>query len=171
MCMAKKKQPINRLGKFFSTDDFELELSMGQEWLHGDMNFSLVLFRIDRGKSIDDTYGEFGKDEVKFFPPMEFKGYVQIGAPEGKTYSNGLNQVIEPGNMTVSFYIKDLEEKGVDIVYGDIIGYYETEDRVRYYEVANDGRVTSDNKHTYGGVKPFYRTVLCTPVSEDYFNG
>ena len=60
---------------------------------------------------------------------------------------------------------------GVDIQYGDYIGYPETETRTRYYSVADDGRVISDNKHTYGGYKPFYRTLVCTPVNENEFRG
>ena len=42
--------PITRLGKFFGDRDFELELEMGQEWLIGDMNFTCVLYKIDRNK-------------------------------------------------------------------------------------------------------------------------
>ncbi len=47
----------------------------------------------------------------------------------------------------------------------------ESEDRVRYYAVSDDGYVKSDNKHTYGGYKPFYRTVIATYVSENEFRG
>ena len=121
---------------------------MGEEWLHGDINFDLVLFRVDRSKTVDDVYGESGKGEIKFLPPTEFKGMVLIGAPDNKTYSNGLGRFLEPGNMTISVYKHHLEEKGIDITYGDYIGFYESETRVRYYEVANDGKVVSDNKHS-----------------------
>ena len=78
---------------------------------------------------------------------------------------------MEPGNLTVSVYQDTLDRLGTDIDYGDYIGYYETEDRVRYYSVVNDGRVVSDNKHTYGGFKPYYRTIIASPVSEDEFRG
>jgi hypothetical protein len=64
-----------------------------------------------------------------------------------------------------------LDELGIDIAMGDYIGYYETETRVRYYSVSDDGRVVSDNKHTYAGYKPFYRTIIATPVSENEFRG
>jgi hypothetical protein len=37
--------------------------------------------------------------------------------------------------------------------------------------VNNDGRVVSDNKHTYAGYKPFYRTILASPVSNNEFKG
>jgi hypothetical protein len=56
-------------------------------------------------------------------------------------------------------------------MFGDYLGYYLTEDKVRYFSVADDGRVTSDNKHTYGGYKPFYRTIIATPVTVNEFDG
>jgi len=32
---------------------------MGEEWLYGDMNFTLVLYRVDKSKTNqDDVYGE-----------------------------------------------------------------------------------------------------------------
>ena len=42
---------------------------------------------------------------------------------------------------------------------------------MRYYTVTNDGRVVSDNAHTIGGYKPFYRTIICSYVSPNEFNG
>ena len=60
---------------------------------------------------------------------------------------------------------------GVDINYGDYIGYFETENRMRYYTVNNDGRVVSDNKHNYAGTRPFYRTIFASPVVDNEFRG
>ena len=37
----EKKVPITRLGKFFGGEDYDLDISMGREWLDGDMNFTL----------------------------------------------------------------------------------------------------------------------------------
>jgi len=73
--------------------------------------------------------------------------------------------------MRFSVYQAYLEELGVEIAYGDYLGYYESEDKVRYYTVADDGRVVSDNKHTYGGYKGFYYSYTATPVSINEFNG
>jgi len=76
------KVPITRIGKFFGDEDFKLEQDFGTEWLHGDMNFTLVLYRVDRYKTkTDDVYGETVSDGIKFLPPVEFKGFVQIMAP------------------------------------------------------------------------------------------
>jgi hypothetical protein len=164
--------PITRLGKFFDQNDYDLDINMGSEWLHGDMNFTLVLYRIDKMKTkTDDVYGETLKDGIKFLPPVEFKGLVQISEPENKNYGNSRINQTEPGNMKVSVYQRQLDELGVDVSFGDYIGYYETEDRIRFYTVTDDGRVVSDNKHTYAGYKPFYRTIIASAVVDDEFRG
>ena len=92
-------------------------------------------------------------------------------APENKNVGTSKIEQFEPGNIRVSVYQSHLDELGIDIDYGDYIGYYETESRVRYYTVNNDGRVVSDNKHTYGGYKPFYKTIMASPVGPNEFNG
>jgi len=168
----EKLVPITRLGKFFGGEDFDLDIGMGQEWLEGDMNFTIVLYRIDRYKTKkDDVYGEVLEDGIQFMAPVELKGLVQVMAPANKFYGNSKVEIQEPGNMKFSIYQKQLEDLNVEIFMGDYIGYYETEDRVRYYSVSDDGYVRSDNKHTYGGYKPFYRTITATWVSENEFRG
>lgn len=170
--MSNRKIPITRLEKFFGSEDFALEQSMGREWLEGDMNFTLVLYRVDRQKTkTDDVYGETEEDGIKFLPPVEFRGYVTIEQSENQDYANSRMSQMEPGNLKVSVYQKTLDELNIDISYGDYIGYYETEKRVRYYSVVNDGRVVSDNKHTYGGFKPFYRSIVAAPVNDGEFKG
>jgi hypothetical protein len=157
--MQNNLVPITRLGKFFGGEDYSLEIDMGQEWLEGDMNFTIVLYRIDRYKTkTDDVYGEV-------------KGLVQVMAPTSKFIGNSKVEQKEPGNMKFSIYQKQLNDLDVEIFLGDYIGYYESEDRVRYYVVSDDGYVKSDNKHTYGGYKPFYRTIIATYVSENEFKG
>jgi hypothetical protein len=168
----KNKLPITRISKFFSETDFDLNQQIGQEYLHGDLNMKLVLFRVDKQKTdTDEVYAEVGKDQIKFLPPVEFNGLVKIEEPKNTTYKGGLGRYLEPGNMTISVYIRHLEELKIDIRYGDYIGYPESEDRIRYYTVTNDGKVTSDNKHNMFGFKPYYRTILCSPAQESEFRG
>jgi hypothetical protein len=170
--MSENKVPITRLGKFFGDEDFNLDVGIGQEWLYGDMNFTLVLYRVDKVKTkTDDVYGEALMDGIKFLPPVEFKGYVQIVQPENKNIGNSKINQIEPGNLKVGVYQNQLEELGIDINVGDYIGYYESETRVRYYTVVNDGRVISDNKHTYAGTRPFYRSIIASAVVNNEFRG
>ena len=170
--MSNRKIPITRLEKFFGSEDFDLEQNMGREWLEGDMNFTLVLYRVDRQKTkTDNVYGETEEDGIKYLPPVEFRGYVTIESPDNIDYANSKLSQMEPGNLKVGVYQKTLDELEVDVEYGDYIGYYETENRVRYYSVVNDGRVVSDNKHTYGGFKPFYRSIIAAPVNDGEFRG
>ena len=59
------KLPITRLSKFFGQDDFDLNVQLGEEYLHGDLNMKLVLYRVDSSKTdIDSVYAEVGKDIV-----------------------------------------------------------------------------------------------------------
>ena len=164
--------PINRINKFFSEEDFQLNLSFGMEYLHNDVNMKLVLFRVDTNKTdVDDVYAEVGKDKIQFLPPVEFNGLVNIEEPKNNSYKDGMIRYNEPGNMTVYVYIKHLEELNIDIKYGDFIGYLENENKLRYYTVVNDGKVTSDNKHNMFGYKPHYRTITCTIAQETEFRG
>ncbi len=168
----ENKLPITRMSKFFSNEDFDLQIQMGQEYLHGDLNMKLVIYRVDRAKTEkDDVYAEVGKDEIKYFPPIEVNALVKIEEPKNSSYKSGMLRYLEPGNMVFQVYLKHLDELGVDIRYGDYVGYPESEGRLRYYTVTNDGKVTSDNKHNYFGYKPYYRTITCTPVQESEFRG
>lgn len=147
-------------------------MRVGQEYLHGDINMKVVLYRVDREKTeTDDVYAEVGKDQVKFFPPVELNGIVRIEEPKNATYKNGIDRYLEPGNMIFSVYINHLEELKVDIRYGDYLGYSESEEKIRFYMVTNDGKVVSDNKHSHFGFKPSYRTITCAFVQDNEFRG
>ena len=168
----QKLVPITRLGMFFGGEDFNLDIDMGRQWLEGDMNFKVILYRVDRYRTkVDDVYGEVLEDGIQFLAPIELNGLVQVMAPQNKFLGNSKVEQLEPGNMKFSIYQKTLDDLGVNIYMGDYFGYYETEDRVRYYVVSDDGLVVSDNKHSYGGYKSFYRTIMATYVSQDEFNG
>lgn len=167
-----KKVPITRINKFFSGDDFDFNVSVGQEYLHGDLNMKLVLYRVDHENTdTDAVYAEVGKDQIKFFPPIEFNALVNIEGPKNSSYKSGVVRYLEPGNLTLSVYIKHLQDLKIDVKYGDFIGYPETEEKIRYYTVSNDGKVTSDNKHNMFGFKPYYRTITCVAAQEVEFRG
>jgi len=168
----ENKLPITRLNKFFSEDDFNLHIQMGEEYLHGDLNMKLVLYRVDRTTTeTDSVYAETNKDNIKFLPPVEFHALIHVVGPEMKSYKTGLLRFLEPGNLLISVYIKQLNDLGIDIKFGDYIGYPDSESRMRYYTVSNDGKVTADNKHHHFGYKPSYRSIICVPTQENEFRG
>jgi hypothetical protein len=95
-----------------------------------------------------------------------------LAAPTNKNYnSEGSLRYLESGNITLGVYQDTLNELEVDINYGDYIGYNENEHEIKYYTVTNNGKLFSDNAHTIGGYKGFYRTITCTPTDLDEFNG
>jgi hypothetical protein len=172
--MSNKRIPINRVNKFFSEEDFELEISFGREAIEGDGNFVVVLYRVDRDMtSSDDIYGEARKDEIRFYAPVELRVIPILSEPENKAYnsSSGSLRYLQDGQLTFGIYDAQLNDLDVTLNYGDYIAYAVTEQEIRYYTVVNDGVKNYDNKHTIMGYKGAFRTVTCAPTDENEFRG
>ena len=169
----KKITPITRINKFFSEEDFGLEISMGREALEGDGNFTVILYRVDRENSAaDNLYGEAPKDGIKYFSPVELKVVPILDEAENKAYNgNGSLRYLQDGPFTFGIYDSQLSELDVQISYGDYIGYPVTETEIRYFSVVNDGVKNYDNKHTIMGYKGAFRTIKCAPIDNNEFRG
>jgi hypothetical protein len=169
----KKITPITRINKFFSEEDFNLEISMGREAIEGDGNFTLILYRVNREMTEhDDLYGEASKDGIRYFPPIELKVVPIMDAPENKSYNkDGGLRYTQDGQLTFGIYDAQLSEMDTEISYGDYIGYPVTETEIRYFSVVNDGIKNYDNKHTIMGYKGAFRTVVCASVDANEFRG
>lgn len=167
----KKITPITRINKFFSEEDFNLEISMGREAIEGDGNFTVILYIVDREMTESDIlYGEASKDGIRFFPPIELKVIPLFEAPENKTYNNnGGLRYIQDGHLSFGIYDAQLKELNASLSYGDYIGYPVSETEIRYFSVVNDGVKNYDNKHTIMGYRSAYRTVKCAPVDSSEF--
>lgn len=169
-----RRIPITRINKFFSEEDFNLEISFSREAVESDGNFTIILYRVDRvNTSSDDVYTEAGMDEIKYLPPVELKVMPVINEPENKAYNSGAGSLryIADGQFSFGIYDAQLTEMGVDISYGDYIGYPVTETEVRYFSVVNDGRKNYDNEHTIMGYKGAYRTIVSANVDDNEFRG
>ena len=155
---SNKKVPIERLNKFFSQDDFDLEVGFGREWLEGDINIKVILYQVDRTETThDDVYGEAAKEDIMFKPPIEIPVSFNMASPSNKNYnSDGSMRYLEYGTITLGVYQEQLDELGVDINYGDYIGYAENETSIKYFTVSNNGKIFSDNAHTIGGFRGLY---------------
>ena len=171
--MSKPIVPITRINKFFSEEDFGLEISMGREALEGDGNFTVILYRVDRENSASDNlYGEAPKDGIKYFSPVELKVVPILNEAENKAYNgNGSLRYLQDGQFTFGIYDSQLSELDVQISYGDYIGYPVTETEIRYFSVVNDGVKNYDNKHTIMGYKGAFRTIKCAPIDSNEFRG
>lgn len=166
--------PINRNTKFFSREDFDLEINMGREAIEDDGNFSIILYRVDRTlTSSDDVYGESTMDGIRFLPPIELKVIPILNEAENKAYNSGAGSLryLQDGQLTFGIYDAQLAEMDVEMSFGDYIGYAVTETEVRYFSIVNDGKKNYDNKHTILGYKGAFRTVLCAPIDYNEFRG
>lgn len=173
MAENKIKIPVTRLNKFFDDTEFELENDLVREYVEGDLNMSIILYRVDRDKTaVDDLYGESYTQEIRYLPPVELAGMVKIETPTNKSYgTKGQLRYLEVGNLTFTVHIDLLSELDVEIRYGDYVAYPISETSIKYFTVVNDGSVNFDNQHTNKGFRPFYKTIVCTPVNENEFKG
>lgn len=165
--------PITRIKKFFSEEDFNLEISMGREAIEGDGNFTVILYRVDREMTeYDNVYGEATADGIRYFPPVELKVIPIMDEPENKAYlGNGSLRYLQDGKFTFGIYDAQLTELKTQISYGDYIAYPVTETDIRYFSVVNDGIKNYDNKHTIMGYKGAFRTIVCATIEDNEFRG
>lgn len=171
--ITNSKFPINRLNRYYDETDWQMELDLAREVFEDDMNFKVVLYRINHQETdTDDLYGETISGGVRFKTPVELYAMVSLEPADQKTYNpNGTLRYQEYGPLTLYILQIHLEEQDVDITYGDIIGYADYETNIKYFKVVNDGKIYSDNEHTIYGYKGFYRTIKCVQVDPDEFNG
>lgn len=173
MSENNKKIPVTRLNKFFSDEDFALEVDLSREFIEGDLNMTVILYRVDKTKTaVDDLYGESMIEEMRYLPPVELAGLVKIEPPQNRNYAPKTTlRYLEVGNLIFSVHQALLDELDVEITYGDFIAYPIDEKSLKFFTVVNDGKVFFDNQHTNKGFRGFYRTITCTPVNESEFKG
>jgi len=159
---------------FYSESDFLFDEEIGLDYLLTDINQTIILYRVNRDKTIvDDLYGETKKNSVVYHTPVDLKVRYKIEAPKNMSYDKKQNvgRINLIGNLTVFIYDKTLDELDVDVKYGDYIGVKITTDHMEYFVVTNDGRVNYDNVHSSYGFKPLYRTIECVPADPNEFSG
>jgi len=173
--MAGRKSKIVRNTMFYSEADYNFEVSIGLDYVSQDMNQTVLVFQIDRTKSmVTNLYGEsIGDNSIAYKEPIEINVALLLDAASNKAYdtTQGLGNYLQIGNLAFGVYIKTLKDNKMDISRGDFIGLQVTPDQMEYFEVSNDGRVNFDNGHSLFGYKPFFRTVECVPVDKNKFSG
>ena len=94
---------------------------------------------------------------------------VNVAESKQQNYGDNLGGIVRDDTGVLSFgvYLKELEEKQVDIDRGDIIEYNMSGQKNRYYEVENANNVTDETNKTIGGFKPYWKRITAVPVKED----
>lgn len=165
----KRKNPINRNNFFTSQEQINFQIGMGMEYVNKILNQTVVLYEIDREKTkVNDVYNEAKFSDLVFKTPIELNVMYKLDKGELKTYNSETikGYYVKVGKLNFTIYLKELEENGCDINRGDYIGLQVTPERMEYFIVADDGRVNFDNAHTMWGTVPYYRSIVCTAVSD-----
>ncbi len=174
--MKKKKQIVDleeqRMGLFMSDNSFALDVMYGRNYLETDNAQEIVLHKInilETAGASHKLYGQTKTKDKKFFPPVRIK--VMVTVEDGKQANYGSNPGgiarDDTGNITFGVYLKELEDKNVEIDRGDIVEYNMSGEKSRFYEVENANNVTDETKKTIGGFKTYWKRVTGVPVKED----
>jgi len=172
--MKKKKQIINledqRMGLFMNENSFNLDVMYGRNYLQTDNIQEFILHKVNIIETkVHPLYGQAKASDKKFFSPIKLRGMITIEDGKQQYYGNNPGGITrdDTGNIRIGIYLKELEEKQIEIDRGDIIEYNMSGQKNRYYEVESANNVTDETKKTIGGFKPYWKLVIGVPVKED----
>ena len=172
--MKKKKQIIDienqRMGLFMTQNSFDLDVMYGRNFLQTDNVQEVIIHKININQTVVHAlYGQSKTKDKKFMPPVRIS--VMVGVEDGKQeyYGNNPGGIVrdDTGNINFGVYLKELEEKKLEIDRGDIIEYNMSGSKNRYYEVESANNVTDTTAKTIGGFKTYWKKVIGVPVKED----
>ena len=172
--MKKKKQieniQDNRMGLFMSDNSFDLDVMYGRNFLQTDNAQKIKIHKINiiETKS-HNLYGQSKTKDKVFMSPVELSAMVGIEDANQMYYGENAGGISrdDTGNLVLGIYLKELEEKQLEIDRGDIIEYNMSGEKKRYYEVENANNVTDETQKTIGGFKSYWKRVTGVPIKED----
>ena len=172
--MKKKKQLIdlenNRMGLFMNNDSFDLDVMYGRNFLQTDNAQTVKIYKINLIETKShDLYGQAKTKDKKFMSPIELSVMVSVENGKQEYYGGNLGGITrdDSGNIRFGVYLKELEEKKIEVDRGDIIEYNMSGEKNRYYEVESANNVVDETKKTIGGFKPYWKLIAGVPVKED----
>jgi hypothetical protein len=162
-----------RMGLFMTKNSFDLDIMYGRNFLQTDNVQEIILHKINLIETkTHSLYGQAKASDKKFMPPVRLS--VMIDVEDGKQVNYGDNPggIVrdDSGNISLGIYLKELEEKQVEIDRGDIIEYNMSGEKSRYYEVESANNVTDITSNTIGGFLPYLKKVIGVPIKTDVFN-
>ena len=172
--MKKKKQIIDlenqRYGLFMNQDSIDLDIMYGRNFLETDNVQEVIIHKINIIETKSHSlYGQAKSKDKKFMRPIRIR--VRVTVEDGKQEYYGANPGgitrDDSGNISFSVYLKELEEKNLEIDRGDIIEYNMSGQKNRYYEVESANNVTDTTSKSIGGFVTYYKHVIGVPIKED----
>lgn len=171
--MPKISTPITRNNLFYSDEDFQLEVDIVMGYMEEDTNQTVVVYEVDRTKTIvNDIYQE-SVSNIRFKPPTEIPCLYEIQDNQLMSYDSQTNTGVYSitGNLKIYVLEKTFTKYKCDIRRGDYLGIQIDTDRMVYFSVVNDGKVNTSNQMVIGAYKTAWRVIEASPCTLDEFNG
>jgi hypothetical protein len=172
--MKKKKQiediQDQRYGLFMTQNSFDLDIMYGRNYLQTDNVQTVIIHRININQTeVHKLYGQAKTKDKKFLPPVKLSVMVDVEDGKQEFYGPNPGGIVrdDTGSIRFGVYLKELEEKQVEVNRGDFIEYNMSGEKRRFYEVSSANNVTDETKKTIGGFKTYWKLVTGVPVKED----
>jgi len=172
--MKKQKQIIDleeeRYGLFVTQNSIDLQIMYGRNYLQTNNAQEVIIHKINIIETkTHNLYGQAKAKDKRYMSPVRIS--VMVNVEEGKQEYYGQNQGgitrDDTGKISFGVYLKELEEKNLEIDRGDIIEYNMSGIKNRYYEVESANNITDETKKTIGGFVTYWKKVTGIPVKED----
>jgi len=172
--MKKKKQIIDlenqRYGLFMSENSFDLDIAYGRNFLETDNVQEVIIHKVNVTKT--KTHSLYGQSKTKdkvCFSPVKIRSRVTVEAAKQIYYGDNAGGIVrdDTGNLVFGVYLKELEEKKIEILRGDYVEYNMSGVKNRYYEIENAENIIDTTEKTIGGFKSYWKKVTAIPVKED----
>ena len=175
--MKKQKQIIDlenrRYGLFMTENSFDLDVEYGRNFLKTDNVQEVIIHKINVIETkVHSLYGQAKTRDKKFMSPVRISAMVVVEDGKQEYYGSNPGGIVrdDTGNISFGVYLKELEEKQIEINRGDIIEYNLSGSKNRYYEVESVNSVSDETKKTIGGFKNYWKKIIGVPIKSDIFN-
>lgn len=172
--MAKKKKNIDlenqRYGLFMNEDSFDLDVMYGEHYLETDVNYFILLHKVNIIESKShDLYGQAKSKDKSFFPAVKLNAMINVDDNQNTYYGDGQGGISrdDTGEIRVSIYLNELERKQINVDRGDIIEWNQSGERARYYEIQSAQNVVDSTSQTIAGFKSYWKQIIGVPVKSD----
>lgn len=172
--MSKKNKNIvdmteHRYGMFMSEESNQLSVMYGRTYSQTDNVQEIILHKINVIDSKShNLYGQTKSKDKKFFTPIKLNVMISVEDGQQANYASGAGIVRnDTGNLIFDIYLKELEEKNVEIDRGDIIQYNMSGFKNRYYEVEDADNIPDKSSRSMGGYFVYFKKITAVPVKGD----
>lgn len=172
--MGRKKKNIDleneRYGLFMTENSFDLDVAYGRNYLQTDNVQQVTIYKVNITKTKSHSlYGQTKTKDKKFFAPVKIDVMVTVQPNEQSYYGDNAGGITreDTGKLVFGVYLKELQEKKLEINRGDYVEYNLSGGKARYYEVEDAQNVTDTTDKTIGGFKSYWKKITSIPVKED----